>query len=76
MIESMQLEWSQKSIMDMFKIENLTDIAGKKVDLDFEEKDGKQKMSGISIVDERVPSFSDYERLENKLNQIINLLKK
>lgn len=73
-MESMALWGSQMSVMETFKIQNLKDIEGKKVDFDSEEKNWEQKMS-FSVVDDRIISYTDFDRLENKINRLLNILK-
>ena len=66
-VRSIQLEGSQKSIMELFNIENLTDVSKRKVDIDFEEKDGKQRISGISMVDDRPLTYVEYMHLKDMI---------
>ncbi len=51
-------------------------MSKKKVDIEFEEKDGKQKILGIAMVDTRQISFADFERMEKKINNLTNFIQK
>lgn len=76
LVKTLQLSGTQLEVMNLFKIQNFSEVAKKKVDIDYEEKDWKQNITGVYPVDERVISFSDFERLEKKVNELLNLMRK
>ena len=67
LIENLQLEWTHKEIMDTFNIQNFSDIAHKKVDIEYEDKDWKRKIHKIIPIDDREITYSDFSRLEKSV---------
>lgn len=71
--EQMELGASMMDVMKMFSIQNLSDAIGKKYDM---EMGDDLKIISMSPIDTREIMYSDFERLEKKVNELITLMRK
>jgi len=70
LIENLQLDGTHKEVMDTFGIQNFSDIAHRKVDIEYEDKDWKRKINKILPVDDREITYGDFMRMEQTINQL------
>jgi len=69
-MEQFDMQWTQKSIMEMFKIDNFTDVQWKKYEIDMENVDNKLVIKSFAPVDERRISYQDFETVKNAVLQM------
>lgn len=72
--EQFDMQGSQKQILDMFKIDNFTDVSGRKYDIEMENIDGKLVIKSFSPVDDRQISYTDFEALQRAVDKIQDTL--
>lgn len=71
--EQMELGASMMEVMQMLAIQNLTDAVWKKYEI---EVGDDKKLKSMVPIDTRVIGYADFEKLDKKMNEILNLLRK